>query len=448
MSLLAGAPIAIVALHVTAGAGIAFCWSETRKLKRVEQKSSRDIGAIANRLIQLEQRIARSQNPTLDPALRSTVVEVTGELSVLGGLVRDLADSVAAHDRDMDKLKERLAQKIIDKPEAAEKLVPLREVASTEAPVDPLLLPQTRRLVSLAEADVHRMGAIVQAFETDRLELHLQPIVALPQRKVRFYEAFARLRLADDTVLVPAEFMPVLERLSRVSELDRRMLERAISIARHLVSRGSEAIVSVNLSSRSIEEPGFLRSVARIIDAAPDVAGKVVLELPQHCWRSLDIEKAGALAALRDKGVPFALDHATDLRIDPIALADRGVRFVKIAADLLANSDPKNGFDIELSDLSAILRRAGIQLIAERVEREEAVPDLIDLDVPLAQGFVFAPPRVVRSEVFHAQPVGKSAEDAAETPMAEPSLSAAVQGSPAPESEERKPFRAFLRRAV
>jgi cyclic-di-GMP phosphodiesterase, flagellum assembly factor TipF len=420
-----------------------------RKLKRVEQKSSRDIGAIANRLIQLEQRIARGQNATLDPALRSTVVEVTGELSVLGGLVRDLADSVAAHDRDMDKLKERLAQKIIDKPEASEKSVAPREVApAAEASVDPLLLPQTRRLVSLAEADVHRMGAIVQAFETDRLELHLQPIVALPQRKVRFYEAFARLRLADDTVLVPAEFMPVLERLSRVSELDRRMLERAISIARHLVSRGSEAIVSVNLSSRSIEEPGFLRSVARVIDAAPDVAGKVVLELPQHCWRSLDIEKAGALAGLRDKGVPFALDHATDLRIDPIALADRGVRFVKIAADLLANADQKDGLDIELGDLAAVLRRAGIQLIAERVEREEIVPDLIDLDVPLAQGFVFAPPRVVRSEVFHAQSVAKVAEDAAEMPMAEPSVSVAVQGSPAPESEERKPFRAFLRRAV
>ena len=102
----------------------------------------------------------------------------------------------------------------------------------------------------------------------------------------------------------------------------------------------------------------------------------------------------------------------------------------------------------KLGDLAAVLRRAGIQLIAERVEREEIVPDLIDLDVPLAQGFVFAPPRVVRSEVFHAQSVAKVAEDAAEMPMAEPSVSVAVQGSPAPESEERKPFRAFLRRAV
>jgi cyclic-di-GMP phosphodiesterase TipF (flagellum assembly factor) len=443
-SLLTGASLAIAVLHVAAGAGIALCWNETRKLKRVELKASRDLGAIANRLIQLEQRIARSQNATLDPALRSTVVEVTGELSLLGGLVRDLADSVAAHDRDMDTLKQRLAQKIIEKPAA----LPRETAPVAESPVDPLLLPQTRRLASSADADVQRMGAIIQAFETDRLELHLQPIVALPQRKVKFYEAFARLRLTDDTVLVPAEFMPALERLDQIAELDRRMLERAISIARHLVARGSEAIVSVNLSPRSIDEPGFIRSIARLVDGAPDVAGKVVLELPQRCWRTLDAEKAGALAALRDKGVPFALDHATDLRIDPLALAERGVRFVKVAADLIANVDRKEGLDIELGDLSSVLRRAGIQLIAERVEHEEVVPDLIDLDIPLAQGFVFAPPRAVRSEVLQPQPVAKAEANLAPTSEPGPEESAPAQGTPMPEPEERKPFRAFLRRAV
>ena len=33
-------------------------------------------------------------------------------------------------------------------------------------------------------------AAIVQAFEADRIELHLQPVVSLPQRKVQLYEAW------------------------------------------------------------------------------------------------------------------------------------------------------------------------------------------------------------------------------------------------------------------
>jgi len=99
---------------------------------------------------------------------------------------------------------------------------------------------------------------------------------------------------------------------------------------------------------------------------------------------------------LRDRGLVFALDRATDLRLDPLSLADRGVRFVKLPAEMLLAAEAPHGLDVELHDLAAVLSRAGIKLIAERVEREEDVPDLLDLDVPLAQGFVFSPPRPVR----------------------------------------------------
>jgi cyclic-di-GMP phosphodiesterase TipF (flagellum assembly factor) len=178
------------------------------------------------------------------------------------------------------------------------------------------------------------------------------------------------------------------------------------------------------------------------MEAYPETFGRVVLELSQRCWRTLDAERAGALAALRDKGVPFALDRATDLRLDPLALADRGVRFVKLPADLMTGADHGQGLDIEMADLASVLRRAGIRLVAERVEREEMVPDLIDLDVPLAQGFVFAAPRAVRSEVLNA-PSQPEAAAAPEPPPTAASPAPAESNAP---PEERLSFRAFLRR--
>jgi cyclic-di-GMP phosphodiesterase TipF (flagellum assembly factor) len=74
------------------------------------------------------------------------------------------------------------------------------------------------------------------------------------------------------------------------------------------------------------------------------------------------------------------------------------------------------------------------------VEAEEMVPDLIDLDVPLAQGFVFAAPRAVRPEVL-AAPAAEAppAPAAPEPPEPDP--------PPAPSREERRSFRDFLRRA-
>jgi cyclic-di-GMP phosphodiesterase TipF (flagellum assembly factor) len=270
---------------------------------------------------------------------------------------------------------------------------------------EPSLLPNMRKP---SAEEVSRMRLVTQAFEADRIELHLQPIVSLPHSKIRFYEVLARLRLGDETLLGPAEFLSILECSGRASDFDRRILIRSMAIARHLVARGSEAIVGVNLSAHSVAEPGFLWSLASVMDASPELLGKIVLELPQHSWRHLDADHRAALAALRERGVPFSLDRATDLRFDAQALADLGVRFMKLPAELMVAAAQQTdgryaGPELDVRDFASALRRHGIRLIAERVDREETVPVLCDLGVPLAQGFVFAAPRPIKPEIVDEQ---------------------------------------------
>ncbi|WP_132251819.1 EAL domain-containing protein, partial [Methylobacterium segetis] len=277
-----------------------------------------------------------------------------------------------------------------------------------------------------------RDEAVVAAFDREGLEVHLQPVVVLPQRKVVSYEALARLRVEGE-VLAPEAFLPVLERYGRTTDLDRRMLQRVATIARHLAGRGSEAAVAYGLSPLSLYEPGFLRSLARLVAAEPGLAGRIVMALPQASWRNLDAEQAAALAALRGR-IGFILDRPTDLRFDALSLAERGVGQVKVPADLLLRQAAGRGplSDIAVEDLVAALARAGIRLVACAVEHEGDVPDLIDLDVPFAQGSVFAAPRAVRAEVLTAPPAPPPPQPPADDPEPPP---------------QRRPFRDFLRRA-
>ncbi|MPR07402.1 EAL domain-containing protein [Microvirga tunisiensis] len=102
--------------------------------------------------------------------------------------------------------------------------------------------------------------------------------------------------------------------------------------------------------------------------------------------------------------MPFSLDRATDLRFDPVALADLGIRFMKLPADLMIEAAEQAdgryaGPELDVRDFASALRRQGIRLIAERVDEGDMVPVLCDLGVPLAQGFVFAGPRPVKPEV-------------------------------------------------
>ena len=67
-------------------------------------------------------------------------------------------------------------------------------------------------------------------------------------------------------------------------------------------------------------------------------------------------------------------------------------------AALLLDPRQSSASDIHPSDLSDLLGRFGIDLIAERIEGERAVVDLLDYDVRFGQGFLFAPPRPLRPE--------------------------------------------------
>ena len=123
-----------------------------------------------------------------------------------------------------------------------------------------------------------------------------------------------------------------------------------------------------------------------------------MLEFKQATFRNLGPTETEHLAALSQRGYRFSIDHVTDLRIEPRELADRGVRFIKVPAALLLDPKQSSTSDIHPSDLSDLLGRFGIDLIAERIEGERAVVDLLDYDVRFGQGFLFAPPRPLRPE--------------------------------------------------
>jgi cyclic-di-GMP phosphodiesterase TipF (flagellum assembly factor) len=124
-----------------------------------------------------------------------------------------------------------------------------------------------------------------------------------------------------------------------------------------------------------------------------------VLEFTQAALRAAGPIENESLSALAERGFRFSLDNLQDLRIEPRELASRGFRFVKVPALLLLNRNDAAA-DIHPADLSDLMGRFGIDLIAERIESESTVVDLLDYDVRFGQGFLFSPPRPVRAEAL------------------------------------------------
>lgn len=380
---------------------------------------------------------------------RAMLNELTAEVGLLGDLLQQVATTLGDHDDQLRLVQDKLAA-------PPQPQLPVRTVAvvAERAPLraaEPLVaVRQSPAEVAQARALEERVALISEALANGQVEVHLQPIVQLPQRRTRGYEALVRLRLDEKTLLLPAEFMETIEQRGFGPTLDALVLTRALAIARHLGAKEGGLFVSCNFSGATWGSSRALAALARILEKYHAHIGNLVIEMPQRVFRTLEPASLGLLGAMSANGVRFALDHVADLRLDPVSLHDRGVRFVKVPASLLlAEARGAAVADIATGDLAAHLARGAIQLVAEEVEDDPMVADMLDLGVGYGQGDVFSPPRPVRPEVF-AEP--EAVAPAPVPPPVPPVATAEVVDYPlpapgAPPAPTRVPFRDVLRRA-
>ena len=91
------------------------------------------------------------------------------------------------------------------------------------------------------------MDLVREALLENRIELHLQPIVNLPQRQTAFYEGFTRLAPADGMIL-PKEFLPAAEQANLLGMIDNMLLFRCVQIVRRLLKQDRRIGVFCNVA--------------------------------------------------------------------------------------------------------------------------------------------------------------------------------------------------------
>ena len=365
-------------------------------LSRGTADLARQVAEFGRRMGAIEARLS-----TTDLSGQDRIQSVMGEIGELGSLVKQLADSVAAHDDILSTAAGTVAAQATGIPQGAADIVDVTATVpdkSSDKPPAPANLNNAQILV-----------AVKNAIEASRIDLYLQPMVTLPQRKVRFYEAVSRLRDDKDQVLTAGDFIGTAEAAGLMGQIDNMVMFRCVQVLRRLMVRSKDVGVFCNVSASTLGNPTVFSQCLDFLEANRALAPSLVLEFKQSTFRHLGPIESEHLASLARLGYGFSIDNVTDLRIDARELADRSVKFIKVPAAMLLDQKQLSSADIHAADLSDLLARFGIDLVAERIEGERAVIDLLDYDVRFGQGFLFAPPRPLRPE-------GASATDAATMP--------------------------------
>jgi cyclic-di-GMP phosphodiesterase TipF (flagellum assembly factor) len=360
-------------------------------LSRGTADLSRQMAEMSRRVNAMEARVDSTVNRT-----RGAVDPIAAEIGELGGLVRQLAETVAAHETALQE-------------QGAMPARPMPDAAKSEAPPaaeTPLALSETdavsgaRRFVGLSRADIGDL--IAKAADTNRIDLYLQPVVTLPQRKVRYYEALSRLRTENGDVIPAGDFIEIAESAGLMPKIDNQLVFRCVQVVRRLQLKSRDVGLFCNISASTLTDAVYFKQFLDFMEANRALGGSLMFEFTQSAYRAFGPIEHESLAALAERGFRFSMDHVTDLRMVPKELADRSFRFLKVPATLLLNKAASAQSDIHAEDLADLLARSGIDLIGERIESESMVIDLLDYDVRFGQGFLFSPPRPVRAEALQS----------------------------------------------
>jgi cyclic-di-GMP phosphodiesterase TipF (flagellum assembly factor) len=364
---------------------------------------TRRVGELSHRVTVIE----RNAKASIDRE-RTAGSPFVAELNELGTIVKHLAETVTAHGAALAGQHPQASEETPAIPTDALNIIDRGEFDLPE------FKASTDTNAQLKTIDHDQMIATIRAaLDDNRVDLYLQPIVTLPQRKVRYYESLSRLRNEDGRLLLPADFLAAAESSGLMPRVDHLILSRSARVARRLLQKNRTIGLICNVSVSTLVDPQACQQLLQFLEANRTLAPALVLEFTQSAWRAMGPIERESLAALAEYGFRFSMDHVTDLHIEPRDLAGRGIRFIKVQAKLLLEPADTLGFDIHPADFPDLLARFGIGLIAEQIENESTAIDLLECQVKFGQGFLFSPPRPVRAEALQG-----IAEDAPATERA------------------------------
>ena len=185
-----------------------------------------------------------------------------------------------------------------------------------------------------------------------------------------------------------------------MSVVDNLLLFRCVQIVRRMMTKNRSVGVFCNISGDTLRDTEFFPQFLDYMQHNRDLGGQMVFEFSQDAVLKAGREGEANLRRLNALGFALSMDNIKTLALDFTKLRQTGFSYIKVRADILTKGMGAAGAMVAAEDFKNLLGRHGLNLIAERVEDEKTVVQLLDYAVDFAQGYLFGEPRAVRGEII------------------------------------------------
>jgi diguanylate cyclase (GGDEF)-like protein/PAS domain S-box-containing protein len=229
------------------------------------------------------------------------------------------------------------------------------------------------------------VGELRRALDERELTLHYQPKARLADGTVHTVEALLRWNHPARGLVLPGEFIPIVQQTGLIEPLSRYVVDLALRQCRAWLDAGLRLAVSVNLAARNLTDGEFPAVVERLL-AEHGIDGTLLqIELTESAMLADAGRSRQAIERLAALGARISVDDFGTGYFSLTQLRNLPVSEVKIDRSLLSD-------DVIVRSTIELGRNLGVDVVAEGVETAEAWERLTALGCTFAQGFHLCPP--------------------------------------------------------
>jgi EAL domain-containing protein (putative c-di-GMP-specific phosphodiesterase class I) len=262
--------------------------------------------------------------------------------------------------------------------------------------------------VARHRGEIQWLQRLQAALKDNRFELMAQPIIASAATETG-PALEVLLRLQDESVpggISPAEFLRAAERYRLMSDVDRWVVQTALTaLGRGGIRLPASRSLAINLSGQTLGDPQFLEFVVDVLDRTGVSPNQLCFEVTENSVIT-NIEHAQRfIGVLHGMGCQFALDDFGRGLSSFGNLKNLSLDYLKIDGTFIRNLAVDSVNQAMVAAMIKLARTLNFQVIAEQVEDAGALDAAKKMGVDFLQGFYLGRPQPL-ARVVPARSIG------------------------------------------
>lgn len=247
---------------------------------------------------------------------------------------------------------------------------------------DSLLQLHNKEMISECE--------MIYALEEKEYELYLQPKISIPNTEVVGAEALVRWIHPVKGVMLPIDFIPVLDKDGYMIQLDYYIWEKAFAIIRSWMDKGYKPIpISVNVSKTHMRDKLMLENLL-YLSRKYDVPKRLIeLEINQTILNENKEILSEFINSLRKEGFLISIDGISTESSSWNILKEVSVDVIKLDKSFVNKEERSKSL---IQYVSQLAKQLNIDVIAQGVENFMQILYLYETGCEKAQGSFYSMP--------------------------------------------------------